>query len=91
MAILLSKLFEIFQRVRRWLSGEDSRLSLPGTQGLIPSQGTEIPQAVWPKYEYKKELIKQNMTWPTENRKLSGSPLTSALKTTLVFIISLLV
>ena len=47
--MLLSKLFEILQRVRRWLSGEDSGLSLPGTWGSIPGQGTEIPQAVRPK------------------------------------------
>ena len=43
-------------------SGYNSVLSLPWAQGLIPSQGTKIPQATW--HGQKKKKIDNNNCSP---------------------------
>ena len=43
--------------ILRCSSGYNSLLSLPLAQGLIPSQGTNIPQATWHGQKLKKKKI----------------------------------
>lgn len=53
--------------ILRCSSGYNSLLSLPLAQGLIPSQGTNVPQATWRGQKLKKKKIDNKCPPNTEH------------------------
>ena len=48
-------------------------VSVAGGKGLIPGQGTKIPQAKWQKKKKKKKKERINITSPLDLRDISSS------------------